>query len=95
MALLGMSGELWAFLILGGITIAGAVFAVASKRTFHSVLGLGVVLLAIGGIYIVLGSALLGVVQVLVYVGGILTLFVFALMFVAGDETEEDAEAEA
>lgn len=91
MSLLGLSGAEWGFLVAGGFAVAGALFAVAARRTFHSALGLGVTLIAVAFLFIVLGSPLLGVVQVLVYVGGILTLLVFAIMFVAGDETEDDA----
>lgn len=69
--------------------LGGGLASALAKRTFHSVMFLGVVLVAVAGLYIVLGSPLVGVLQVLVYVGGILTLFVFAVMFVAGDETEE------
>jgi NADH:ubiquinone oxidoreductase subunit 6 (subunit J) len=76
------------------VTILGGGLASAlAKRTFHSVMFLGVVLVAVAGLYVILGSPLVGVLQILVYVGGILTLFVFAVMFVAGDETEETGPA--
>ena len=71
------------------VTLAASLAAVIAKRTFHSVMFLGVALVAIAGLYVILGSPLIGVIQILVYVGGILTLFVFAVMFVAGDESEE------
>lgn len=90
MSLLGLSGAEWGFLVAGGFAVAGAVFAVAARRTFHGALGLGVTLIAMAFLFILLGSPLLGVVQVLVYVGGILTLLVFAIMFVTGDEAEDD-----
>ena len=51
-------------------------------------LGKGAVLVTMGALFILLGSALIGIIQVLVYVGGILTLFIFAVMFVTGDEEE-------
>ena len=88
-----MNLEMVAFVVTGAFALAGALFAVAAKRTFHSALGLGVTLIAVAGLYVILGNALLGVVQILVYVGGILTLLVFAVMFVAGDEEEEEHEA--
>ncbi|MCA1818536.1 MAG: NADH-quinone oxidoreductase subunit J, partial [Halobacteriales archaeon] len=59
------------------------------------VMFLGVFLVSVAALYVLLGSPLVGVIQVLVYVGGILTLFVFAVMFVAGDETETTEAAPA
>lgn len=81
-----MIGQQIAFSLLAIATLGGGLFAVTAKRTFHSVMGLGLTLVAVAGLFISMGSAVVGVVQVLVYVGGILTLFVFAVMFVAGDE---------
>ncbi|HUR64486.1 MAG TPA: NADH-quinone oxidoreductase subunit J [Candidatus Thermoplasmatota archaeon] len=82
-------GETVAFATLGAIILASALASTLARRTFHSVMFLGVVLVAVAGLYILLGSPLIGVLQILVYVGGILTLFVFAVMFVAGDEEGE------
>ena len=95
MSLLGWTGQEWALGITAVFLLGGALFAVSCKRTFHSVMGLGVSLVAVAGVFVIMGQALLGVIQVLVYVGGILTLFVFAVMFVAGDEEEDDPEVGA
>ncbi len=85
-----MIGDQIAFAIISLMILAGGLFAVTAKRTFHSAMGLGLALVGVAAVFIQLGSPLVGVLQVLVYVGGILTLFVFAVMFVAGDE--EDVE---
>lgn len=82
------TGETIAFAVIATAILGSALAAVLSKRTFHAVMFLGAVLVAMGALFILLGSALVGVIQILVYVGGILTLFVFAVMFVTGDETE-------
>jgi NADH-quinone oxidoreductase subunit J len=76
------------FGLLGALAVGFGIASTVAKRTFHAVMFLGVVLVAVGGLFMVLGSPLIGVLQILVYVGGILTLFVFAVMFVAGDEEE-------
>lgn len=75
--------------VIGG----GALWSVLANRTFHAALGLGIALMGVGGLFISMGSPFLGLIQIMVYVGGILTLLVFAVMFVAGDEEEivEDA----
>ena len=88
-----MSTSLGETIAFGTVAIAilGAGLGTAfAKRTFHAVMFLGVVLVAVGALYILLEAPLIGVLQILVYVGGILTLFVFAVMFVAGDETERE-----
>lgn len=84
--------EAFAFLSVSAVILGSALLSVFAKRTFHSVMFLGLTLAGVGGLYVLLGSTLIGVLQILVYVGGILTLFVFAVMFVAGDETETDDE---
>jgi len=86
-------GEQIAFGILAAIILGGGLWASLSSRTFHSVMALGVTLVGVAALYIFLNAPIIGIIQILVYVGGILTLFVFAVMFVTGDETESlDAE---
>jgi len=84
-------GETIAFGTIAVIILGSGLASSMVKRTFHSVMFLGVALVSVASLFILLGSPLIGVIQILVYVGGILTLFVFAVMFVAGDEKEEDA----
>ena len=81
-------GETAAFAVITAIILGAGLASAIAKRTFHAVMFLGAVLVGVAALYILLGSPLVGVIQVLVYVGGILTLFVFAVMFVVGDETE-------
>jgi NADH-quinone oxidoreductase subunit J len=83
-----VSGDQVAFLAIAAVLLGSALASVLSRRTFHAVMFLGAVLVTMGALFILLGSALIGVIQVLVYVGGILTLFIFAVMFVTGDEEE-------
>lgn len=77
------------FALIATAILAGGLWSSLAARTFHSVMGLGVALVGAAALYIQLGSPFVGVFQILVYVGGILTLFVFAVMFVTGDEQEE------
>ncbi len=78
------------FVIPALLAVAGAIWSVLATRVFHSALGLGVALVAVAALYVSMEQTLLGVIQLLVYVGGILTLLVFAVMFVAGDEADQD-----
>ena len=81
-------GETISFVAIAAVILGAALASVLAKRTFHAVMFLGAVLVAMGGLFILLGSSLVGIIQILVYVGGILTLFIFAVMFVTGDEEE-------
>lgn len=81
-------GETLSFAAIAAVILGAALASVLAKRTFHAVMFLGAVLVAMGALFILLGSALVGIIQILVYVGGILTLFIFAVMFVTGDEEE-------
>lgn len=83
-----MMGEWVAFSITAAVILVAAVASTLAQRTFHSVIFLGVVLIAVAALFVVLEAPFLGAIQILVYVGGILTLFVFAVMFVVGDEEE-------
>lgn len=84
-------GETVSFVAIAAVILGCALASVLAKRTFHAVMFLGAVLVAMGALFILLGSPLVGIIQVLVYVGGILTLFIFAVMFVTGDEEEVQA----
>ena len=81
-------GETISFVAIAAVILGAALASVLAKRTFHAVMFLGAVLVAMGALFILLGSPLVGIIQILVYVGGILTLFIFAVMFVTGDEEE-------
>ncbi len=85
---MSLSGEAVAFGVIAAVILLSGLGSALARRTFHSVMLLGVVLVGVASLFILLGSPLVGVLQILVYVGGILTLFVFAVMFVAGDEAE-------
>lgn len=87
--LLGLDADQWAFAAIALVVLGGGLWSALAKRTFHSALGLGVALVGVAATFVLLEAPLIGVIQVLVYVGGILTLLVFAVMFVAGDEEEE------
>jgi len=72
---------------MGGITglmmalaVAGALLAVSLKNVLHAIFGLALTLLAVAGLFAVLGSPFVATMQVLIYVGGITVAMVFAVM---------------
>jgi len=89
------TGEAVAFGVAAFIILLSGVLSSLARRTFHAVIWLGVCLVAVGALFVILGSPFIGVLQILVYVGGILTLFIFAVMFVTGDDVDEATEGSA
>lgn len=75
-----MTGELVLFLFLAVFTLAAAAWSVAAPKVVHAALGLMTAFLGVAGIYLVLGSPFLAVVQVLIYIGAIATMILFAIM---------------
>lgn len=62
------------------IVIAGALLAVSSANILHAVFGLVISLVGVAGIFLMLGSAFVAVMEVLIYVGGISVTMIFAVM---------------
>jgi NAD(P)H-quinone oxidoreductase subunit 6 len=77
------------FALLAALAVAGAVAVVFSPRVLTLVLGLGVFLLAVAGLYLYFAMAFLAVAQVFLYVGGVLVLVLFAFMLLARDQDGE------
>ncbi len=74
-----MTGQLL-FLYFGGMTVAGAIVAVAAPNLVYSALALLVTFIHIAGIYILMNAEFIAAVQIIVYAGAILVLYLFVLM---------------
>jgi NADH:ubiquinone oxidoreductase subunit 6 (subunit J) len=77
----------WTFLILGALTVAGAVAAVTLHKLVHCALALAICFVGLAGLYLDLGAQFVGLAQVLVYVGAVVILIVFAILLTRSDET--------
>ncbi len=71
------------------LVLTGAVWVVTLRNLFRAALSLGLVLLAVAGLFLLLEAEFLAFVQILVYVGAILTLVVFAIMLTTTRRTTE------
>ncbi len=63
-----------------GLVVGGAVTAVFVRHVLYSIIGLGITLLGLAGLFLYLGSPFVAAMQVLIYIGGISVAMVFALM---------------
>jgi NADH-quinone oxidoreductase subunit J len=62
----------WLFIVLSVITLAGGLGVVLTRNVVHAALFLLVSLLAIAGVYLLLFTEFLALVQVLIYGGAII-----------------------
>jgi NADH-quinone oxidoreductase subunit J len=70
------------FVALAMVALIGAAVVVGSRDIMRVIVGLGAVLLAVAGLFAVLGLGFLAVAEIFLYVGGVLVLFLFAIMLV-------------
>ncbi len=73
------------FYMIASFILGTAVLTVTSKRIVHSALYLFLSLLAVGMIYLLLGSQFLAGMQVFIYAGAITVLMLFVVMLTAGE----------
>jgi len=68
------------FYILAAISLAGALMVVSRKNAVSSAIFLVIVMFAIAGLFVQLGSVFIGILQIIVYAGAIMVLFLFVIM---------------
>ena len=79
------------FFVLAALAVIGAVSLILQKHPIHSALSLIVVMVALAGLYLLLGAEFVAAVQIIVYGGAIMVLFVFVIMLLnAGEEEHTD-----
>ena len=85
--------ELAGFYSLAAVAIFASLRVVTQANPVHAILSMIVSLLAIAGIFFVLGAPFAGALEIVVYAGAIMVLFVFVIMMLnlgmSDDEREE------
>ncbi|MGP5550961.1 NADH-quinone oxidoreductase subunit J [Psychrobacter namhaensis] len=85
--------ELAGFYSLAAVAIFASLRVVTQSNPVHAILSMIVSLLAIAGIFFVLGAPFAGALEIVVYAGAIMVLFVFVIMMLnlgmTNDEREE------
>jgi NADH-quinone oxidoreductase subunit J len=86
-----MSPELIIFFLLAALAVIGALSLILQKHPIHSALSLIVVMVALAGLYLLMGAEFVAAVQIIVYGGAIMVLFVLVIMLLnAGEEEHTD-----
>jgi NADH-quinone oxidoreductase subunit J len=70
------------------VAVLGAVSLIVQRHPIHSALSLIVVMVALAGLYLLLGAEFVAAVQIIVYGGAIMVLFVFVIMLLNAGEEE-------
>jgi NADH-quinone oxidoreductase subunit J len=81
-----MPWDLIFFFTLAAICLLTAVLVVVSENPVHSGLFLVLCFLGVAGVFVLLGSEFLAVLQIIVYTGAVLVLLLFVLMLVDPDK---------
>ncbi len=77
------------FYLLAGIALLSGLMVVLSKSPINSVIYLIICFLAIAGHYILLNAQFLAVVHIIVYTGAIMVVFLFVIMLLNLNRTNE------
>lgn len=85
------NGDMVGFYALSLVAFWASLRVVTQVNPVHAILSMIVSLLAVAGIFFIIGAAFAGVLEMIVYAGAILVLFVFVIMMLnlGTDNTEE------
>ncbi len=83
-----MTLPLLMFFLLAALAVAGAVSLILARHPIRSALSLIVVMVALAGLYLLLGAEFVAMVQIIVYAGAIMVLFVLVIMLLNAGEEE-------
>ncbi|MGH9210150.1 MAG: NADH-quinone oxidoreductase subunit J [Acidimicrobiales bacterium] len=81
--------ELVVFICAGAACLAGAIGVVASRNPVHAALSLVGTLFGIAVLFVAQEANFLAAVQVIVYAGAIVVLFLFVIMFLGVDQSDD------
>lgn len=85
------NGDVVGFYALGFVAIWSSLRVVTHANPVHAILSMIVSLLAVAGIFFIIGAPFAGVLEMIVYAGAILVLFVFVIMMLnLGTDTDEE-----
>lgn len=77
------------FYVIAALAVGGALGVVLIRSTVYAALFLILALLAVAGVYVLLASEFLALVQILIYGGAVTVLLLFALMMTRTEDLPE------
>lgn len=92
-AMSSASSSLLGFYLLGLVAIMASLRVIMHPNPIHAILSMIVSLLAVAGIFFLIGASFAGALEIIVYAGAILVLFVFVIMMLNLGQTNDAREA--
>jgi len=83
-----MTAPVVIFFVLAAIAVLGAVSLILQRHPIHSALSLIVVMVALAGLYLLMGAEFVAAIQIIIYGGAIMVLFIFVIMLLNAGEEE-------
>lgn len=81
---------MWPFYLMALVAIVSTIRVVTNANPVHALLSLIVSLLAVAGMFMIVGAPFAGALEIIVYAGAIMVLFVFVVMMLnLGQHTVE------
>ena len=81
---------MWPFYLMALVAIVSTIRVVTNANPVHALLSLIVSLLAVAGMFMIVGAPFAGALEIIVYAGAIMVLFVFVVMMLnLGEHTVE------
>lgn len=84
--------ELIVFSLMSVASLLGAVTVVRARNPVYAAMGLLATLFSMGVLYVLQLAHFVAAVQIIVYAGAVMTLFLFVIMLVGVDKTEDTSE---
>ncbi|GMQ84787.1 MAG: NADH-quinone oxidoreductase subunit J [Acidimicrobiia bacterium] len=84
--------EVFVFAVFALVAIGGALVMVMARNPVHSAIGLLTTMFSIAVFYVLLNAHFIAAIQVLIYAGAVMTLFLFVIMMIGVDKTEDTTE---
>lgn len=80
------------FIVFAVAAVGGALLMVWSANPVHSAMGLILAMISVAVFYVLNSGHFIAAVQVIVYAGAVMTLFLFVIMLIGVDRSEDRSE---
>ena len=84
--------ELIVFVVFAAAAVGGGVVMLGARNPVHSVMGLLLTLFSVAVLYVLLDAHFVAAIQVIIYAGAVMTLFLFVIMLIGVDRSEDRTE---
>ena len=87
-----MTAETVVFVIFALAAVAGGLVMIAARNPVYSAMGLLTAMFSVAVFYVLNDAHFVAAIQVLIYAGAVMTLFLFVIMLIGVDRSEDPTE---